>query len=93
MLAPDDYAHLRELVLAKQDKAPSMPMCMRIRLRMNPHPAGQMTHNVPRVNDAPLRGLQHKYGQTVLFFPARARPATPIAPSASAGPSSSAWTT
>jgi hypothetical protein len=32
-----------------------------IRMRMNPHPAGQMTHNVPRVNDAPLKGLQHKY--------------------------------
>jgi L-lysine 2,3-aminomutase len=36
---------------------------------MNPHPAGQMTHNVPRVNDAPLKGLQHKYKETVLFFP------------------------
>jgi KamA family protein len=38
-------------------------------MRMNPHPAGQMTHNVPRVNDAPLKGLQHKYKETVLFFP------------------------
>jgi KamA family protein len=28
-----------------------------------------MTHNVPRVNDAPLKGLQHKYKETVLFFP------------------------
>ena len=43
---------------------------------------------------APLPGLQHKYTETVLFFPERrARPATPIAPSASAGRNSSAWTT
>src|SRR3989442_5958551 len=38
-------------------------------MRMNPHPAGQMTHNVPTMNDEPVRGLQHKYKQTVLFFP------------------------
>ncbi|MFD2271716.1 hypothetical protein ACFS07_12580 [Undibacterium arcticum] len=40
-----------------------------IRMRMNPHPAGQMTHNVPTMNEEPVRGLQHKYKQTVLFFP------------------------
>ncbi len=36
---------------------------------MNPHPAGQMTHNVPMLNGEPLDGLQHKYKETVLFFP------------------------
>jgi KamA family protein len=40
-------------------------------MRMNPHPAGQVTHNVARMNDAPLRGVQHKYKETVLFFPSR----------------------
>ncbi|WP_374362359.1 KamA family radical SAM protein [Pseudoduganella danionis] len=73
MLAPDDYAQLRELVLVQgQGQAPSAALAalvQRIRLRMNPHPAGQMTHNVPRVNDAPLKGMQHKYKETVLFFP------------------------
>jgi KamA family protein len=28
-----------------------------------------MTHNVPMLNGVPLNGLQHKYKQTVLFFP------------------------
>eukprot|EP01030_Chromulinospumella_sphaerica_P007916 gene7916-7744_t len=76
MLAPDDYAQLRALVLGQgqggQAQAPSAALAalvQRIRLRMNPHPAGQMTHNVPRVNDAPLKGMQHKYKETVLFFP------------------------
>jgi hypothetical protein len=61
MLAPDDYARLKELVLGKANQPALVELVRRIRLRMNPHPAGQMTHNVPRVNDAPLKGLQHKY--------------------------------
>ena len=40
-----------------------------IRLSLNPHPAGQMTHNVPTLRGRALSGLQHKYRETVLFFP------------------------
>ncbi len=40
-----------------------------IRLELNPHPAGQMEYNVPKINGIALTGLQHKYKQTVLFFP------------------------
>ncbi|KRB83797.1 KamA family radical SAM protein [Duganella sp. Root198D2] len=69
MLPAHEYWQLRDLVLVKQDDAAAQQLARQIRLRMNPHPAGQMTHNVPRVNDAPLRGLQHKYKETVLFFP------------------------
>ncbi|MEG2963970.1 MAG: lysine 2,3-aminomutase, partial [Janthinobacterium sp.] len=69
MLPPEQYAHLRDLVLVQRDKAAIDAYVHGLRLGMNPHPAGQMTHNVPRVNDAPVRGLQHKYAQTVLFFP------------------------
>jgi L-lysine 2,3-aminomutase len=36
---------------------------------MNPHPAGQLTNNVPTHNGVPLRGVQHKYDETVLLFP------------------------
>jgi KamA family protein len=36
-----------------------------IRMRLNPHPAGQLELNRPNG----FRGLQHKYAQTVLFFP------------------------
>ncbi len=41
-----------------------------IRLELNPHPAGQTTHNVPKLEGEELPGLQHKYKETVLFFPA-----------------------
>lgn len=40
-----------------------------IRLELNPHPAGQMTLNVPRHNGKIVRGVQHKYRETVLIFP------------------------
>jgi len=40
-----------------------------IRLKLNPHPAGQMTLNVPRHNGKIVPGVQHKYRETVLIFP------------------------
>lgn len=40
-----------------------------IRARLNPHPSGQQLLNVPRLDDAELPGLQHKYRETVLYFP------------------------
>ncbi|HID85438.1 MAG TPA: 4Fe-4S cluster-binding domain-containing protein, partial [Anaerolineales bacterium] len=39
--------------------------------KLNPHPAGQMTHNVPELDGEKLSGVQHKYRETVLFFPAQ----------------------
>jgi len=69
MLPANEYKILRDLVLVQKDEAAIEKMVRTIRMRMNPHPAGQMTHNVPMMNDEPVRGLQHKYKQTVLFFP------------------------
>jgi KamA family protein len=40
-----------------------------IRMRLNPHPAGQLELNVPELGDEPLPGVQHKYHETVLVFP------------------------
>jgi KamA family protein len=40
-----------------------------IRMRLNPHPAGQLLLNAPTLDGRPLPGLQHKYPETVLFFP------------------------
>ncbi len=69
MLSPSEYSQLSELVLEKKDEAAIDDAVRAIRMRMNPHPAGQMTHNVPFLDGQPVRGLQHKYKQTVLFFP------------------------
>jgi KamA family protein len=69
MLAADEYERLRDLVLSGADEQAINKEVWQIRMRMNPHPAGQMTHNVPMLNGVPLNGVQHKYTQTVLFFP------------------------
>jgi len=42
-----------------------------IRWQLNPHPAGQLKHNVPVFRGERLKGIQHKYEETVLFFPSR----------------------
>ncbi len=42
----------------------------KIRLSLNPNPAGQ-EHNVPMLGEVKLRGVQHKYPETVLFFPSQ----------------------
>ncbi|MEY2617067.1 MAG: hypothetical protein RL522_69 [Pseudomonadota bacterium] len=70
MLHANEYAALLRLLRTAPDHASIAPLVERIRWRMNPHPAGQTTHNVPWLQGRPLKGLQHKYEQTVLFFPA-----------------------
>ncbi len=40
-----------------------------IRAQLNPNPAGQKDHNVPFMDGQRLQGVQHKYDQTLLFFP------------------------
>lgn len=42
-----------------------------VRNSMNPHPAGQLEHNVPAINGEKIRGIQHKYRETMLFFPSQ----------------------
>jgi L-lysine 2,3-aminomutase len=68
MLDESDYASLRE-VGASGDKVKLKRLVDEIRERMNPHPAGQKTHNVPILGSDEVRGVQRKYAETVLFFP------------------------
>jgi L-lysine 2,3-aminomutase len=73
MLPAREYEQLRDLVLYKKDDAAIARLVHAIRMRMSARPAGQLPQNVPRVNHAPLKGLQHKYKETVLVFPSAAQ--------------------
>ena len=42
-----------------------------IQSELNPHPANQTTSNVPRIGNEFLNGAQHKYRETLLFFPSQ----------------------
>jgi len=71
MLAPDDLALMRRLVRGGASPSEIRLAAREIQLRMNPHPAGQRELNVPRDGSGPMSGTQHKYRETVLFFPSQ----------------------
>jgi KamA family protein len=71
MLVRDDYIRLRDLVTAGAPDERIQAEAHTIQMRMNPHPSGQLELNVPTVNGEALPGCQHKYRETVLYFPAR----------------------
>lgn len=71
MLSAEQYERMAVLVRGKAPRREIDAEANRIRCRLNPHPAGQMTHNVPTYRDEPVEGLQHKYRETVLFFPSQ----------------------
>ena len=71
MLQPQHYEEMAALLKQGADKATLKAAADRIRLQLNPHPAGQLDHNVPVFRGEPLHGVQHKYRQTVLFFPSQ----------------------
>ena len=69
MLLPHHFDEMAELVSNGASRRETEPLAQGIRRQLNPHPAGQMEHNVPSLNGQRLEGMQHKYGETVLFFP------------------------
>lgn len=69
MLAARDYAEVAALIKKDAPKDKVQAVVNKIRLRLNPHPAGQIQYNVPVLDDKPVPGVQHKYHETVLFFP------------------------
>jgi L-lysine 2,3-aminomutase len=68
MLPADDVARL-SAALTTGGPDDVRRLAHEVRMRLNPHPAGQLALNTPALDDEPLAGLQHKYPETVLFFP------------------------
>jgi len=71
MLDDHEFSRVADLVRGEAPRDEVKKAVREIRLGLNPHPAGQMTHNVPTLNGRNLEGMQHKYRETLLFFPAR----------------------
>lgn len=69
MLLTEDFERMRDLIVSGADKASIKAAAEQIQRTMNPHPAGQLELNVPRIDGEPIPGMQHKYRETVLFFP------------------------
>ncbi|MDX9700975.1 MAG: lysine 2,3-aminomutase [Rhodocyclaceae bacterium] len=72
MLAPEHYERIATLMREGADKAVLDEAVGAVRQALNPHPADQMEMNMPRDEQGNrIEGLQHKYRETVLFFPSQ----------------------
>ena len=70
MLAPEHFDKVAD-AMRGGDKAEIDAAVAEVREALNPHPAGQMEHNIPEVDGEKIDGIQHKYNETVLFFPSQ----------------------
>ena len=71
MLEPEAYRRIETMLDAGATDGEMKLAADEIRWTLNPHPAGQMEHTVPSLDGRPLHGMQHKYRETVLFFPSQ----------------------
>jgi len=71
MLEGRAFDRMAELISQRADDDHIDQLARAIRAELNPHPAGQMDMNVARLDDDEIKGMQHKYRETVLFFPSQ----------------------
>jgi KamA family protein len=69
MLRSHHFGRVADLLRQKAGVKELKAAANAIRAELNPHPAGQLEHNRPYWQGRQLNGLQHKYKETVLFFP------------------------
>ncbi|NYH77423.1 KamA family protein [Actinopolyspora biskrensis] len=67
MLSDADVQRLEEAVA--DGKRAERDTVRQIQARLNPHPSGQREFNVPLLGGESTSGLQHKYRETILYFP------------------------
>ncbi len=70
MLSEEHYDRVADLLKSDAEKAEIKNAVDKIRLQLNPNPAGQES-NVPTLDGQRLNGIQHKYRETMLFFPSQ----------------------
>lgn len=71
MLLPEHYNKMKSAMESGLNKVELKKVAHEIRLELNPHPAGQVELNVPEIDGVKLTGVQHKYRETLLFFPSQ----------------------
>lgn len=69
MLLPEHYDMMYRALTNNHSQYEIKELANEIRYELNPHPAGQLTANIPMLNNEIVSGVQHKYKETVLIFP------------------------
>ena len=70
MLSAEQFDLISKMVRANASPAEIREQANKIREQLNPHPAGQEL-NLPVFDGETLDGAQHKYRETMLFFPSQ----------------------
>ncbi len=70
MLSPEHYEQVLKLLDSNPNDSAYKEKIDKIRRELNPNPAGQ-EQNIPTLEGERLDGMQHKYRETVLFFPSQ----------------------
>lgn len=70
MLSVENYEFIRNLMDNNTPEENLRNAVQEVRMTLNPNPAGQEA-NVPYLDGSKLKGVQHKYSETVLFFPSQ----------------------
>ncbi|MEZ5103618.1 MAG: lysine 2,3-aminomutase [Draconibacterium sp.] len=70
MLSEASFNDIAQLLKSEASKPVIQKEVNKIRLKLNPNPAKQ-EKNIPKFNGVKLTGMQHKYRETILFFPAQ----------------------
>ncbi|MEU0900277.1 KamA family radical SAM protein [Streptomyces massasporeus] len=71
MLPPDVYDGMAALHRTAASPEVIRKAAREVHARLNPNPGAQLEANVPHHGEHPLDGVQHKYAETVLVFPAQ----------------------
>jgi KamA family protein len=72
MLTEEAYERMADLHAHDAPRGKIAELAAELRAGLNPHPAGQLEMNLPRNGDGEVvEGIQHKYRETVLFFPSQ----------------------
>lgn len=72
MLRSGDYDRMAAAIRSGASRDEVQALAKEIRHGLNPHPAGQLQMNIPADETGErIDGIQHKYRETVLFFPSQ----------------------
>jgi KamA family protein len=69
MLDEDSFAKVVRAVESDDCRTDVQQVVSEIRAKLNPHPGEQLSLNRPVLGTEQISGLQHKYHETLLFFP------------------------
>jgi KamA family protein len=72
MLSPSHFRTMKAALAMNLSKDDLKAVADKIRYELNPQPDGQQS-NVPTFHDTKLTGIQHKYDETLLFFPSNSQ--------------------